>query len=417
MKALLITVGSRGDVQPMVALALAMRRAGHEVRLAASTNAKALAQAHDLPFVDLGADVQTHLAARPEAVSGNSFALLKLVRELLDEAIHEQFRRLEPEMRWADLAVGAGLVNAPSSLAEAFGIPYRFAAFVSQALPSKLHVPYTLPWQSLPGWMNAALWRAHDFGLKKLAARAMNEHRKALGLSPVDRLSRVLTPPGSLLLAADPELSPPPLDYDPELPITGAWTLDSEAALSPELVAFLESGRPPVYVGFGSMTDADPAATTRTIVQASAKAGVRVLMSEGWAQLGAEALPDHCFLIGDTPHAKLFPRVAGVVHHGGAGTVATAARAGVPQMVVPHVMDQFYWAHRVHHLGLGPRGLPRPRLNVESLARSLRALSGQASYREASKSLAAKLSGRSGVEEAVKLLERVVAREARPTGS
>jgi vancomycin aglycone glucosyltransferase len=121
----------------------------------------------------------------------------------------------------------------------------------------------------------------------------------------------------------------------------------------PKLEAFLEQGEPPVYIGFGSMTDPNPRITTRAVLAGVTDAGCRAVLSEGWAGLGGGGLPEHVMVVGSVPHASLFRRVAAVVHHGGAGTTTMAARAGVPQIVVPHVLDQYYWAERVSRLGVG----------------------------------------------------------------
>jgi UDP:flavonoid glycosyltransferase YjiC (YdhE family) len=121
------------------------------------------------------------------------------------------------------------------------------------------------------------------------------------------------------------------------------------------------------------MTDPDPAATTEGLIDAIAASGCRALISRGWAELGGEALPEHVMAIGAVAHARLFPRVEAVVHHGGAGTTHTAARAGVPQIVVPHVLDQFYFARRVHELGVGPPAIRRRRLSAARLAETVRA--------------------------------------------
>jgi len=138
--------------------------------------------------------------------------------------------------------------------------------------------------------------------------------------------------------------------------------------LPEKLEAFLDSGPPPVYLGFGSMPDPHPTRTTRQLVEAVAGLGCRALISRGWADLGDGPLPEGVMAIGPVSHASLFPRVSVVVHHGGAGTTHSAARAGVPQIVMPHVLDQYYFARRVELLGVGPPALARRRLRPAALA-------------------------------------------------
>jgi vancomycin aglycone glucosyltransferase len=149
---------------------------------------------------------------------------------------------------------------------------------------------------------------------------------------------------------------------------TGAWILEDSTPLAPEIEEFLANGEPPIYLGFGSMPA--PKSVSRTLVDAVRAVGRRTILSRGWAELGLiDEAPD-CIAVGDVSHQSLFPRMAAVVHHGGAGTLASAARAGVPQVVVPMFGDQFYWANRVRALGMGS-SVVGP-LTSESLATALR---------------------------------------------
>jgi vancomycin aglycone glucosyltransferase len=177
------------------------------------------------------------------------------------------------------------------------------------------------------------------------------------------------------LLAADEELAPAPRRARVPVEVIGCLhPFDADAPLPEKLEAFLASGEPPVYVGFGSMTDPAPAATTRLVLDAVARAGVRAILSRGWAGLGEGPLPEGVMEIGPVSHAALFRRVAVVVHHGGAGTTTMAARAGTPQVVVPHLLDQHYFGARVVDLGLGPPPLLRRRLRADELAAALSSL-------------------------------------------
>jgi vancomycin aglycone glucosyltransferase len=187
-----------------------------------------------------------------------------------------------------------------------------------------------------------------------------------MGLAPVPHAFSHLVSERPVL-ASDRSLAPPPGDLPFEIEQSLCLHPPDETPLPPKLEAFLESGPPPVYIGFGSMTDPDPNETSRTLVDAVGRIGCRAILSEGWAGLGQVALPDGIHLTGPVSHPQLFPRCAAVLHHGGAGTTTTAARAGTPQIIVPHVMDQFYWADRVRLLGLGPADLPRRNLGVQGL--------------------------------------------------
>jgi vancomycin aglycone glucosyltransferase len=210
------------------------------------------------------------------------------------------------------------------------------------------------------------------------------------------------------LLAADEDLAPlaaPLRDAEPAV-IERVPCLHptSGAALPPKLEAFLEGGEAPVYLGFGSMTDAEPDRTTRELLRACASVGRRAVLGRGWAGLGEGALPEGVFVAGAVSHARLFPRCAAVVHHGGAGTTTTAARAGVPQVIVPHVFDQFYWGRRVRELGIGLALPSRRRLRAEPLAEALDELLAQEVVTERARELGARLRARAEAVDPVRTL-------------
>ena len=180
----------------------------------------------------------------------------------------------------------------------------------------------------------------------------LNEERAKIGQGPVTSVQRYMFTDRPWL-AADPLLGPAFPLTGMEVVQTGAWMISDEAPLPAELEEFLANGEPPIYLGFGSMRASDQ--TARVLIEAARALGLRSILSQGWAGLmpGDTGPADDCLSIGDVDHAKLFPRMAAIVHHGGAGTTHTAARAGTPQVIIPHNYDQFYWAHRVQELGAG----------------------------------------------------------------
>jgi UDP:flavonoid glycosyltransferase YjiC (YdhE family) len=263
------------------------------------------------------------------------------------------------------------------------------------------------------------------------------------------------------LFAFSPEIVPPPSDWPAHAFVTGPWFLDSPEGWAPpaRLVEFFEAGEPPVYVGFGSMTAPRPEEVTRAVIEAVRKAGRRAVLSAGWGGLTASAEGDRAqsvrahgvsahgvsahgvsaqgasahgvsaqgasaqgasehgvraegvrandiLFVGDVPHGWLFPRVAGVVHHGGAGTTASAFRAGVPQMAIPFLADQPFWGHRIAQLGAGPAPLPIARLDADSLLRGLQAMDTPA-VRRAAASLGHRIRAERGAEKAVSIIERL----------
>ncbi len=199
---------------------------------------------------------------------------------------------------------------------------------------------------------NRVLWDLDAQNVNALFGATLNGHRASIGLPPVDDVrDHAFT--DHPWLAADPILGPWPEPADLDVVQTGAWLLPDERPLPAELVAFLDAGTPPVYVGFGSMPLRASKDIARAAIEAIRAQGRRALLAHGWADLAPIDDRDDCFAVGEVNQQALFGRVAAVVHHGGAGTTTTAARAGAPQVVVPQGADQLYWAGRVAELGIG----------------------------------------------------------------
>ena len=242
-------------------------------------------------------------------------------------------------------------------------------------------------------WRNAAsVWNER-------ALERINHNRGRLGMSPIDDvLNYVLT--DHTWLAADAALAPVPATPGREVFQTGAWVLADSTPLPAALEAFLEQGEPPIFVGFGSMPAAGDAA--HGLIAAARATGRRILVSRGWAELTLAGDESDCMAVGDVSHDVLFPRVAAVVHHGGAGTTAAAARAGVPQVITPMFGDQFYWASRIVDLGAGATN-PYAKMTEEFLAGALREVCDPAVVVRA-RTLVSRV-GRDGAEVAAKRLE------------
>jgi len=223
-------------------------------------------------------------------------------------------------------------------------------------------------------------------------------------LGPMRQMERARHP---VLYGFSPSVVPRPNDWGPQLHVTGYWFTQPEQSWQPpdELVQFLDAGPPPVYVGFGSMTDRHPARVAKIVLQALHRAGCRAVVLFGWAGLpGVTDQPD-VYFIEDVPHEWLFPRMAAVVHHGGAGTTHYSLRAGVPTVVVPFFTDQPYWAGRVSDLGVGPKAIPRRELTVDRLASALRQATSSPGIRARAAALGAVIRADDGVSGAVRVLE------------
>lgn len=393
----------------MVALGTALVDAGHEVRMLGSPNGKAFAEEHGLRFDPLGLDIHDWFRNHAEFVQDRPLATFLSMSQEVNAQVRLHVQEMKRHGEWADIFVGGGVLHAAASVAEAFGKPYRYIAYCAQIVPSRLHAPYVVPFQRLPGWANLLSWQLMDLVLLAGAAPALNRvRRELLDLDPVWRITNQVTPRGSVILAVNPDLAPTPYDHDPDLRVTGFLHLPQSGPLPDDVDAFIEAGSPPVYIGFGSTTDHRAEQTTDLLVQAVEQAGARALIAHGWAGLAQGSLPSSCLAVGPLPHAVLFPRLSGVIHHGSSGTTATAALAGRPQLIVPHLLDQFYWGKHVQRVGLGPRPIRRRLLNSKNLSAAIRQLVDDDAMKTRARIFGERMQQRDGRAEAVKALEEAV---------
>jgi vancomycin aglycone glucosyltransferase len=221
----------------------------------------------------------------------------------------------------------------------------------------------------MPGFINGMLWMTYEWTWKALFRGAINEQRELLDLPPINKVqAHIFT--DRPWLAADASLAPAGSSDDLQITQTGPWLLNDPAPLPVELEKFLADGEPPVYFGFGSMSST--ALAGEDLLEAARASGHRAIISRGWANLELTNGGDDCISIGDVNHARLLPRTAAIVHHGGAGTTTAAALAGKPQIILPQLYDQFYWAHRVKRMGIGVACRPGDVITIDGLANSLR---------------------------------------------
>ncbi|WP_039923744.1 glycosyltransferase [Amycolatopsis decaplanina] len=346
-RVLLATCGSRGDVEPLVALAVRLRELGAEARLAAPPDCADRLAEVGVEHVPVGASAR-------EPVKNAAPPTREDMQRFMTETITTQFDRIPAAAEGCAAVVTSGLLSAAigvRSVAEKLGIPYFYAFHCPDFVPSPYYPPPP-PLGEPPapeGTDIRELWERNNQSAFRRYGGPLNSRRAAIGLPPVEDIFG-FGYTDHPWMAADPVLAPlRPTDLDAVQ--TGAWIVSDERPLSAELEAFLAAGTPPVYLGFGSLRA--PADAVRVAVAAIRAHGRRVILSRGWADL---VLPDDredCFETGEVNHQALFGRVAAVVHHGGAGTTHVATRAGAPQILLPQMADQPYYASRVAELGIG----------------------------------------------------------------
>ncbi len=425
MNIAILALGSRGDVQPFVALALGLKAAGHCVTIAAAVDYAELVTAYGVAFAGVAGYVRELM----------DFAL---VNELLDGAGNPlHFARkflgeLTPLLRqivadcWqiaqhADLLIGSTLgLFVGLHLVEKRQIDRRPCALVAVhfhplfATPNAAHVNFP----SAPAWLpGRGLY--HQFtheagwhGMWQLLRRPLNRTRQTvLDLPPLSarQLYRRAGQPVPTLFAYSTTVAPVPVN---ELPssavVTGYWFLPPASSWQPPpaLYDFLAAGAPPLLITFGSILGGrDPNGMTTLLVEALQRSGQRGLIYRGWGDLGNILLPATIMAIDAVPHAWLLPQMAAIVHHGGAGTTAAALRAGTPSVVVPVFGDQLFWAQRLHALGVAPPALPRRQLTSQKLAAAIQQTLTDPTMLTRRQELATRLQAEDGIARAVAWLE------------
>jgi len=415
-----LAIGSRGDVQPYVALAEGLRRSGHTVRFVTTTDFEDLAREHGLDVTPVAFSVQSALAERSaqRAVEGGghgaSFAAFARIARTGAQALA---RSALAASDGADVVVGGlSAVAVGRGLAERTGVPFLPALNVpvdaTSAWPGALFPNLRLGPRAAS---NRASHRLTRLALE-LTVRGGGDAALVgvLGARPLPRwgvLDRLLPPSAPVLYGISPAILPTPDDWPASRRVVGTWFLDPPADWRPgaALEAFLAAGPKPVYVGFGSMGAEDPEAAARLVLDAVEAAGVRAIVHRGWARLLTHDPPAGVHLVESVPHAWLLPRVAAAVHHGGAGTTAASLRAGVPTVVVPFHGDQAFWARRVRDLGAGPAPIPRRRLTAQRLADALVAATSDPDLHRRAAALGERIRAEDGVGDAVRWIERTAA--------
>jgi UDP:flavonoid glycosyltransferase YjiC (YdhE family) len=421
MKIVVLALGTRGDVQPFLALGAGLRAAGYDVRIATHQRFEPLVSAAGLEFAPMAGDPQALLAtqAGKELVNNDGRGLLHSTRrtiQMMEAEFEQGFRDCLAAAEGADALIVSPTGLGPAHpLSEVMGIPL-IRCFYGPGLPTGERPAFDLPFGWNPGrrinlltydMLREALWLA--------GRRPMNKHvRPRLGLAPLplqhamNALDRSGIP---VLNCYSPVAHPRPADWPANFHVTGWWFVDRPATWAPpqELVDFLAGGPQPISIGFGSMPGFDPEQLLEIVRGGLRRSGQRGILLGNWSGLsaaddGMTLISDDLLLASEIPHDWLFPRMAANIHHGGAGTTGGALRAGVPTAMVPFLPDQRMWGRQVAKLGVGAEPLPPKQLSADSLADLITVLQSNGALRERAAEIGARIAAEDGVGNAVRVL-------------
>lgn len=427
MKILILTLGSHGDVQPYVTLGQGLRAAGHPVSLCTSEHFAGFVTDHGLDyrhmhngFIDLLASMEGRAALEEmQSLFGTLRVMVRLVPKVGPLQVQTQqdawhaAQAVQP-----DLIVFHPKLACAVDIADVLDVPVIMAPLFPQYVSTAAFPAVGLPdWPLGDGYRRFTYRLVHFLG-RRIGSGPLRSWRRDNGLGRRPAALGLFTDgcgrPIPVLHGYSPEISPRPKDWPATAVAAGAWTLPHASDWTPPqaLVRFLAAGPPPVYVGFGSMAGRHPARLAAIVLDALRQSGRRGLLASGWGGLAARALPSDVLAIDHVPHDWLFPQVAAVVHHGGAGTTAAGLAAGRPTIVCPFFGDQPFWGRCVHALGAGPPPIAQKRLTAGRLAAAIETATTDSRIAAAAAAVGVRLRAEQGVSITVEWIERWMASRA-----
>ena len=412
MNILILTIGSRGDVQPYIALGHGLQQAGHTVILCTAPLFQEMVTAHGLTFAPMD-DEMIRLSDSPEGRQmieggGNPLKAINLVKPMIRRMVGDAWRVAQEAQ--PDLILYHPKTLSGYHIAEAMQKPLIMSLVLPLYTPTRAF-PLPLTAANLGGFFNRLSYKLVPL-ISAPYSGVINEFRQELGLNPRGKvLDETVLPNGRstpTLYGYSPHILPRPADWPETAVASGDWFLPPDPGWQPpaDLLAFLESGPPPVYIGFGSMAGTGAARLADAAIRGLQMSGQRGILATGWGGLKPGDLPESIFQLKSAPHDWLFERVTAVVHHGGSGTTAAGLRAGKPGLICPFIADQSFWGERVYRLGAGPKPIPQKRLTAERLAAAITQMVGDSEMRRRAATIGHALRAEDGIAQAVRFIER-----------
>lgn len=411
MQITMLTYGSRGDVQPFLALALGLRKAGHTVRLAAPERFDNFISRHGIEFSKLTGDPEV-ISARLSNAGTNPLKMVRAISDYVNAIAPQVVRDAKAALAGADLLIHSFLFTTGGhSFAREMGIAdismQTFPMFApTRAFPNvaMAHIPPGRLSQWTHQIATAVFWHGGNAGYRRLRRQDPAAFPEKLSWPFQPEPGRPLTP---LVFAYSPSVLPRPADWaQSHISVPGYFFLEEAGASLPAGVSdFIASGEPPVCISFGSVMVRDSAQLERVVLSALEKTGQRGILLSGWAKESNPKLPGNVLRIDAAPHDLLFPQCRALVHHGGAGTTGAALRSGVPNIVIPFSADQAFWGTRVAALGAGPRPIPIKAFQVETLVQALEQALQDEQMRRRAAQIGARIRREDGVGKTVQLVE------------
>jgi vancomycin aglycone glucosyltransferase len=391
MKIACVILGTRGDVQPMIALATGLIKKGHEVIICAPSENEQLARKYNCQFVTFGPEIKRAVKENPEKQTGG--VAVKISPGQGKKIIRDQINLLPEKIKGADLVLGAGIVIGVQTAADILKIPYRLVAFYPIILGTTKDDPVK----------NRMMFGFGRMIMNLMMKGFINKQRANYGLPPIKDIWAHWMGE-NVIVACDKELNTARDGLAFAFTQTGFMLLPSKNGLPAEVDTFINSGRPPVYIGFGSNPIVNAEKYCQIFEQVSKASNQRLIISKGWAEFPETNAPDILY-VDEMPFELLFPRMAAVIYHGGTGTMAAITRAGIPQAAFPFMGDQFDNRNQIVKLGLGPKTCDFKKMTAESISSAISECVTDEKYKKNALEISQRLQKVNGVELTIQLIE------------
>ncbi|GAX62216.1 glycosyl transferase, related to UDP-glucuronosyltransferase [Candidatus Scalindua japonica] len=413
MKITIITLGTRGDVQPYIALALGLKKSGYDVTIAVPTNFKSFVASYGLKYYLLQVDYNDFLNSTEikSVMAGSKLGAVKYARR---EAPKLLKRFLDFSYKAIVETDAEAIIYRPITIgcyhtSEKLNIPCFISTLAPILTPNKRFAYLYLPWHNLGGIFNKLSYSFINIAPLFYQCIINKWRKEVLGLPPKWAYTNYLWLNHKripILYCYSRHVVPFTDEWGKEDHVTGYWFLDSETDFTPskELISFLGKGNPPIYIGFGSMTTKDPGHITKIILEALNRTGQRAIMFSGCGGLKKTNSPENVFYIEPIPHDWLFPKVSAVIQHGGAGTTAQSLKAGKPTLICPFIADQPFWGNIASELGVGPKPIPIGKLNADNLSSAINQLVSNEKMRRKAEETGKRIENEDGVNNAIRII-------------
>ena len=416
MKITILTIGTRGDVQPLIALGLGLKQAGYTVKIVTHSIFASWIEGYGFEFAPVEGDpigfLESEEGKQILESGSNPIEFIRLFSQTISPFVDRLMSDIWQACQSTDAIIAHSALFWTYDLARKLDVPYFLACYTPQTVTTKYPVAMGSG-KSTNGLLNYLsyplsslfLWQIFRKPVDRWLQSNLDLPARSFLKSPLFsmRKQQVL-----FLYAYSHYVLPKPQNWREKDYVTGYWFLDSATDWKPseDLAKFLQAGSPPIYIGFGSMSNREPEKITNIVLAALERTNQRGIIATGWGGVSNADLPDSVLKIDSVPHDWLFPKCMAAIHHGGAGTTAAGLKAGVPTIIVPFFSDQPFWGQRVADLGIGTEPMEQKELTVDKLSTAIATVVSSHQIRDRATALGKQISSENGVENAVMAIEQ-----------